>query len=156
MKINYILIPLIVFFVGFGGGRLTRTPDAMQWYQTLTLPSWTPPGSFIGLVWTVIFILTAVSLIIVWNRIPRIPHFSTIIAFFIANGVFNVLWSFLFFNRHLLTWAFFDALLIGLTVYVLIFLIWPYSKSAALLLFPYAGWVTFASFLNYQIMMLNR
>ena len=154
MKLNYIIIPLITVLVAVIGGYLTS--GDMSWYRTLNLPSIAPAGWFIGLVWNVIFILTTISAVIVWNKMPRSNLFWIIIGLFVVNALLNVFWSFLFFNQHLINAAMVEAGLLGLTVYVLIFLIWRFSPLAAGLLVPYAVWTTFATYLNYLIWLLNR
>lgn len=154
MKLNYLLIPLIVAFVTAFGSWLTS--GGMAWYKTVRLPEWTPPGSFIGAMWTVIFILTAISLIIIWNSFSRDSAFRMIISLFTVNAALNVFWSYLFFNQHLIGWATLEAGILALSVFGLIYLIWPISMTAASLLFLYAGWSSFATYVSYSIWILNR
>lgn len=153
MKLNYIIIPLVTFLTALLGSLLTS--GGMNWYKTIGKPSWTPDGSLIGTVWTIIFILATISALIVFNKIPHDSRFKWIIAIFILNAVLNVLWSFLFFNQHLLGPAIFEAGLLGLSVLALIISIWPGSHLAASLLIPYAAWVFFATFLTYKVWSLN-
>jgi len=154
MKLNYILIPIYAFLVATIGGWLTNT--GMDWYKTIKLPSFTPPGAIIGAVWTTIFILSAISALIVWNMALHNNRFWLIIGIFILNGIINVTWSLLFFNQHFLFTSIIDAAFIGVSVIALILLIWPLSRPASFLLFPYAGWVSFATYLNYLIWTLNK
>jgi tryptophan-rich sensory protein len=153
MKLNYIIIPLIVFLTALAGSLLTSS--AMGWYKTINKPSWTPAGSLIGAVWTALFILAAISTLIAWNRLPHDSRFKWIIAVFIINALLNVLWSWLFFNQHMLGAAIFEANLLAASVVALVILIWPGSALAASLLIPYAAWVLFATFLTYQVWSLN-
>ena len=46
--------------------------------------------------------------------------------------------------------------LLWLSILALIVLLWPRSRTAAVLLVPYLAWVSFAAFLNYTIVQLNR
>ena len=156
MKLNYIIIPLITILTALSGSLLTSR--AMGWYKNINKPSWTPPGSLIGAVWTVIFILAMISALIVWNdsiSSVQVGRFKLIIAIFILNAVLNVFWSLLFFNQHLLAPAIFEAGLLGASVIALVILIWPFSALAASLLIPYAAWVSFATFLTYKVWSLN-
>jgi len=150
MKLNYIIIPLIAFLVATIGSFFTGT--GMDWYETINLPSWTPPGYIIGIVWTIIFILTAISALIVWKK----PRNWLIIIIFLINAFLNVFWSYLFFNQHLIGAAFFEAVILDITVFILIFLIWPLSKLASLLLLPYGLWTAFASFLTLVVWFMNK
>jgi benzodiazapine receptor len=182
MRLNYIIIPLITLGVSWFGSRLTSS--GMDWYQTINLPAWTPSGSVIGLAWTIIFILGTISALIVWNKkdkdgiasSPAAPRDDIgeerlaasrqaprndirkkrIIVLFLVNAGLNLAWSWLFFEQHLLGPAVWEAGLLGLSVIVLIILIWPFSKLAAWLLVPYGGWVIFATYLTYLIWTLNR
>ncbi len=153
MKPNYIIIPLITFLTAFLGSL--STSGGMDWYKTISKPSWTPAGSFIGAVWTILFILATISALIIWNRLPRDDRFKWIIIIFIINAILNVGWSWLFFGQHLLGTAIFEAALLGVSVLALIILIWPVSRLAAWLLIPYAGWVFFATFLTFKVWNLN-
>lgn len=152
-KANYLVIPLIAFSAASFGGWLTD--GGMEWYRTIRLPSFTPPGRVIGTVWTVIYTLSAASALIVWNRAPRTGRFRAIVGLFTLNVVLNVLWSFLFFRLHWMGVSTGEAALLGLTVVGLIVLIWPISRLASLLLVPYAAWVAFATFLTFSIWRLN-
>ena len=154
MKLNYFVIPLIVLAVAWLGGQLIGS--GMTWYRTIKLPSFTPPGSIIGLVWTIVFILSAISAIIFWNKTAADNRFYWIIAIFIANAILNIAWSYLFFNQHLLGLATIEAAILDLSVIALIILLWPISKISAGLLVPYAGWAAFATYLTYLVWSLNK
>ncbi len=154
MKPNYLLIPLFVFFTAFVGGRLTSS-SVQGWYQTINKSSWTPPGSVIGIVWTILFILIAISMLIVWNKMPPGSRINWLAAIFAVNLILNVGWSWLFFGQHLIGWAVLECALLDTTIIALIVLIWPASALAASLLIPYAVWVAFATFLTYKVWTLN-
>ncbi len=154
IKIRYVFIPLIVILVMIIGSWLTS--GGMDWYKTINLPNFTPPGWVIGAVWTLIFILTAISAIIFWQKAPRDRRFWWVSGFFILNGLLNILWSYLFFNRHWLDAAAWEAGILDLSVVILIILIWPVSRTGAVLLLPYTLWTTFATYLTYIIWSLNR
>ncbi|MFW5888728.1 MAG: TspO/MBR family protein [Patescibacteria group bacterium] len=153
MKWNYFFIPGLVAGTSLLGSWFTG--QRMDWYKTLNLPSWTPPGSVIGTVWTVIFILTAVAIILIWNKVERDKKFWWIIAALITNGILNLGWSFLFFYSGLIGVAFWEAVLLDASVLLLIIWIWPRHRIASLLFLPYFLWVAFASYLNYIIWTLN-
>ena len=160
MRLNYFIIPLFTVAVAVIGS--TFTSGGMPWYDTINKPSFTPQGSVIGMVWTIIFILSTISAIIVWNShapfgsIPRDYRFVAIISIFLLNGFLNVFWSYLFFNRYLMYAAIWEAIALDITVIVLMVLIWGISRWASLLLLPYACWTAFASFLTYTVYSLNR
>lgn len=154
MKPNYIIIPLITVLVSFIGNLFTDS--GMDWYRTLELPSFTPPGSVIGMVWTIIFILSTISALIVWNKINHNKLFWLIIFLFLLNAFFNIFWSFLFFNQYLIGLSLIEMNVLNLTTILLIIVIWSKSKLASGLLVPYFTWVTFATYLAYSIWLLNK
>jgi benzodiazapine receptor len=155
MKLRYLTIPLITILVSAAGSSFTSSGIASGWYDSIAKPSWTPPGSVIGAVWTVIFILTAISAILVWNKAKRGRRFRWIVGTFIANAALNVFWSFLFFGQRLIGPAVWEAASLDVTVIALIVLIWPISRVASVLLMPYAGWVAFAAYLTCVVYALN-
>jgi translocator protein len=159
MRKNFIFIPLVTIIVAIVGSVITS--HGMDWYATVLKPDFTPPGKTIGMVWTVIFILSTISALIFWNihkpygRLPQNARFSFVVFFFLANAFLNVFWSYLFFSQHLIYQAFYEAVVLDLTVIMLIILMWRVSKWASLLLFPYAIWTAFASYLTLSVWMLN-
>lgn len=155
MKLYFIIIPLITILTS-GLGSFFTSKGLESWYKNINLPSFTPPGSTIGLVWTTIFILATVSAILVWGKKMPISKRQIIAIAFIVNAFLNILWSYLFFGQHLLLAAFFEALVLEISVLVLIYLLYPISKISAFLLIPYSVWVLFASYLTYLVWLLNK
>ncbi len=153
MKLNYITIPLIVVLVSLTGSYFTS--EGMDWYKGLVLPSFTPPGSFIGAVWTVIFILTAVSALIFWNKRNEFKRKNLIIFLFLINAFLNVFWSFLFFASQMVGAALIEAVFLEISVIALMVFLCSASKTASALLIPYGAWTLFAIYLNYLIFSLN-
>ncbi len=156
LKLNYFIIPLITFLTAFLGGRLTS--GGLAWYKTINLPAWTPGGGVIGAVWTILFILSAISALIVWNssaRSGQADRWKWIFVIFIVNALLNIFWSWLFFGQHQMGWAILEAGLLDVSVWVLVILIWPVSRGAAALLLPYGAWAAFATFLTYSVWKLN-
>ncbi len=157
MYFSYFIIPVVAISVAWLGGRFTAS-SVESWYVKLRKPSWTPPGSVIGLVWTVLYVLAAISALTVWNApaasIVGVPFVITM--FFVLNAVLNVLWTYTFFYRRRIRPAIWVCLSLDLTIVILIQLIAPLSPEAAWLLVPYAAWVTFASYLNYRVWAMNR
>lgn len=131
------------------------TGQGMEWYDTLNLPGFTPPGYVISIVWTIIFILGTVSALLFWNKAKKGRDFGRVAWLFSLNAVLNVLWSYVFFVNHSLGLAVLEMTLLNLTTLLLMTLIKKTSKTAALLLLPYFLWVSFATYLAYQIWMLN-
>jgi len=155
LKPNHILIPLVTIAVAVIGSFLTTS--GMEWYNTeLIQPAITPPKIAFPIAWNIIFVLTTISALIIYNNKKTPKNRKRIIAdIFILNAALNVLWSLLFFNLRLIEAALIEMTLLEMTIIALIILIWRTSKFSAALLFPYALWVAFATYLTTQITMLN-
>src|SRR3989344_3998294 len=150
MRIYYLLVPVVVIGTALLGSYLTSL-GLGDWYGSLNLPSFAPPGGFIGTVWSTIYLLTAICAFIFYARVKEKKQKDRITAFFLVNAFLNVFWSFLFFTNQLIGFAILDSILLWFSVLILIYLIYPVSKLAAGLLLPYIVWVGFATYLNYLI-----
>jgi tryptophan-rich sensory protein len=155
MHLSYIIIPIIIILVSFIGARFTSR-SVETWYRAIRKPSWTPPGAVIGAVWTVLYILAALSALIMWNLPSGVSVPATVAVLFSLNAAVNVLWSYVFFYLHKMGPAIWVCLFLDLTIVLLVQFIAPASALAAWLLVPYAAWVTFASYLNYRVWAMNR
>ena len=153
VKANYFFIPLFVIITASAASYFAEAGRA--WYKTINLPDWTPSGSIMVLAWTIIFILTSLSLLIIWNRYPSEKNFRVIIVLFILNAFFIVGWNILFFSHQQLGLAFFQAVLLITNLILLIFLIWRLSPLAAYLLIPYSLYVLFSTVLSLNVWLIN-
>jgi benzodiazapine receptor len=73
-----------------------------------------------------------------------------------VNAVLNVAWSPLFFKLRRPDWALVELVFLWLSVVSLIVAVGAISPSAAALLAPYLAWVSFAGFLNWRMVELNK
>ncbi|KND49277.1 MAG: Benzodiazepine receptor TspO [Parcubacteria bacterium C7867-008] len=138
----------------FGVGAITTI--GMAWYSSLNLPSWTPPELLVALIWFVLFVLTACSVAVFWERSKRSERsFAWILNLYMENAMLVLLWNYVFFGLHNLTLAFGVAILIGVMVLIIVIKLWKEVRLAALLLLPYLLWMLVALMLTYQIMILN-
>ncbi|MFA5644379.1 MAG: TspO/MBR family protein [Patescibacteria group bacterium] len=154
-KLSYIITVIAVFLVSFLGSLVTNR--GMDWYETLNLPSFTPPGFFIGIVWSIIFLLSLFSILLFLhkNKAKKELYFGIIIFFFILNGILNIFWSVLFFGGGLIFWSILEMIVLNLTNLTLILLLWKNNKVSSILFWPYFLWVGFATYLAYIIYLLN-
>jgi tryptophan-rich sensory protein len=151
--LNQILVAVAaVVVVAFAGGLTT---DVGPWYESLRFPTLRPPNWLFAPAWTVIFAFTAASGVLAWNDAPDDAARRTLIGLFALNGLLNVAWSPLFFKLRRPDWAFIELIPFWLSILALILLTSSFSPRAAGLLAPYLVWVTFAGWLNWQIVRLN-
>jgi translocator protein len=137
------------------GGVGAVTTELGPWYRALNKPWWQPPDWLFGPAWTTIFAVTALSAVYAWRAAPGKLNRETIVTLLLANGVFNIVWSVLFFRLQRPDWALIEVGALWASVLLPILVFSRYSKRAAWLLVPYISWVTFAGILNYTIVRLN-
>ncbi|MBP9773337.1 MAG: tryptophan-rich sensory protein [Candidatus Peribacteraceae bacterium] len=135
------------------GGLVTS--KGLGWYSHIKKPSWTPPGSTIGKVWTVIYTLAALSAIIAYNTVAG-DILAWVMLWFFINAILNAAWSGLFFGFKLKGAAVIDSILLECSILILMWLLWHAAPIAAALLIPYAAWVCFATYLTYTVREMNR
>lgn len=152
---KYLAVIAGVAVVATIGSWLTNR--GLDWYLNQSvIPSFAPAGSVIGLVWTVIYTLSAISLILWLNQKKRDVNYHRVIWWFVANGFLNAFWSYLFFFKQQVGLAIVEMIGLELSVLVLIWLMWKRGRVSAVLLIPYAAWVMFATYLAYSFWVLNR
>lgn len=154
-KVHRVVIPVLVLIAAVAGSALTSM-GLEEWYPSLVKPELSPPDWIFGPVWTTIYILGTLAAIMVWEHHDPFKMRSWAISgLFRLNLLFNVFWSYLFFVAHQVLLAFVEMILLNMTTLMLILLIWPLSRRAAVLLLPYFVWVSFATYLTYEILVLN-
>jgi benzodiazapine receptor len=128
--------------------------QAKAFYGQLIQPSWAPPPTIFGPVWTVLFALMGIAAWLVW-RSEGFRRNRQALALFLIQLFFNALWSWLFFAWKLGALAFADILLLWLLITTTLVLFWRIRPLAGALLIPYLLWVSFAAALNYALWQLN-
>ncbi|WP_416355797.1 TspO/MBR family protein [Aureimonas phyllosphaerae] len=123
------------------------------WYVGLRKPGWTPPNLAFPIVWSILYLLIAVSGWLVWRAAGWPAGAFTL---FGIQMILNFLWSWLFFGLRKPLLALADIGLLALAVAATAFAFAPYSRTAAWLLLPYLAWVCVAFGLNFSVWRLNR
>lgn len=153
--IKLIVCLALAFSAAFIGSIFTREA-VTDWYSTLNKPSFTPPDWLFGPVWTILYILMAISAFIVWQKGLANPAVRVALILYLIQLILNALWSVIFFGLELPLVAFIDIILLWSTIVVTILAFARVSITAALMLVPYMLWVSFATVLNFSIWLLNR
>jgi tryptophan-rich sensory protein len=143
---------LIAFLAATIGA--TASISARDFYAEMARPSWAPPGSVFGPVWTALYAMMGVAAWLVW-RAQGLSGAGAALLLFVVQLAVNALWSWLFFGWRQGALAFVDILVLWVLIAATIALFGRVSRVAAALLVPYLAWVTFASFLNFSIWRLN-
>lgn len=144
---------LAVAFAAAAVGAVASV-QAASFYAQLVRPSWAPPGSVFGPVWSVLYALMGVAAWLVWRE-PKEGRHALPLALFVAQLAVNALWSWLFFAWHLGAWAFADVLLLFVLIAATTIAFWRVRPLAGILLLPYLAWVGFASALTWSVWQRN-
>lgn len=128
-----------------------------QWYSALIKPEWAPPSWIFGPVWTVLYIIIAITFGAVFLRYLRKKDVPGIIVLpFVLNLIFNFAFTPLQFGLQNLALATIDIYLVLGTLVWALAAIYPKMRFVALANIPYLLWVTFATILQTTITWLNR
>jgi benzodiazapine receptor len=128
--------------------------DASALYAELARPSWAPPGWVFGPVWSALYVLMAASVWLVW-RSCGFAGARTPLVLFIVQLAANALWSWLFFAWREGGLAFAEVIVLWCLIVATIASFQRISVLAAVLLYPYLAWCTFASALTFTVWRLN-
>lgn len=126
-----------------------------DWYDGLIKPPFQPPDWIFRPVWTVLYILMFISVVLIliakfyWTNI--FAYF-----FFITQLSVNSQWLPVFFKEHNLRKAFLLSALLLLLVFLTMLSFFFISKLAGILFLPYFLWCIFATLLSFQILELNE
>ena len=150
--VGFIVWLLVAFAAAAVGGFASAR--ASDFYRELVRPSWAPPGWLFGPVWTVLYALMGIAAWLVW-RARGFGGARVGLIVFVTQLAANALWTWLFFVWRQGGLASAEILLLWALIVVTIVLFWRASRLAAVLLFPYLLWVSFASALSFSIWRLN-
>ena len=132
------------------------TFDAIpNWYNYLVKSPLNPPSWGFGPVWTILYILMAISLFLVWKQGVSRVEVKKAIYIFSFQLLLNTLWSILFFGLHSPILALIEIVFMWLSILWTMIAFYKISKLATWLLLPYILWVSFASYLNFSVWWLN-
>lgn len=126
------------------------------WYQTLKKPSWAPPGWLFAPVWTVLYLLIAVSFGTVFYSVSS-GKLSWYVALpFGLNLVFNLAFTPIQFGlkNNLLAAA--DVVAVLATLVWSLFSVGAFLPWVVWANLPYLLWVCFATVLQLTVTYLNR
>jgi len=153
------IIKLIVSVVGCELVGIIATPFTLSsiptWYQTLEKPSLSPPNWIFGPAWTLLYFLMGISFYLIWRQGWKKKKIKIAGMFFLAQLTVNFLWSILFFGLHSPILGLIDILILLVLIIITMQKFYPLSKPAFYLLIPYLLWVSFATILNFAIVVLN-
>lgn len=152
---NGALAALPVIAASLAGNAVTL-PQIQGWYATLAKPSFNPPNWVFGPVWTVLYVMMAYAVYRIWQLDRESPGRVRALTLFYVQLALNAAWSAAFFGLNSPALGLVVIVLLLAMIVATILRFHPLDRPAALLLVPYAAWVSYATLLNASIWWLNR
>ena len=143
---------LIIIIPWFIGGLIFRSDTTF--YKSLNKPVFAPPSILFPIVWTILYILIATSIYLIYkdNNYKDIPSYNkTLLINYFSNQIF----SFLFFTIKSPFLALIDTFIVLISSLFLYYESKELNKTSAKLLIPYILWNTFATILIIFIFFMN-
>jgi len=143
-----------VVLLGSLSGYLSNSGYSNAWFVALQKPGFMPPGWVFGAAWTCLYILIGLSLAMLLHA-KGAQKRDRALVLFVGSLLLNFAWSPVFFGMHKVTLGLSLIAAMIVATMALILILWRIRIVAALLLYPYLGWLMFAGLLNYEILRLN-
>ena len=122
------------------------------WYQSLKKPDWTPPTKAFPIIWTALYVASAIAA----TRVAISDDPAPGLALWSLQIALNTLWTPVFFGARRMGMGMIIIaalwLVLGLTTIAFL----QTDLLAGLLMIPYLGWISLASALNWRIWRDNR
>jgi tryptophan-rich sensory protein len=157
MRIPQSLQLVVAIAICFGAGAVGvfTTDSSAEFYQGLEKPDLSPPAWLFGPVWSVLYVMLGIVLYRIWQKDIRRSSVRIALGLFIFQLILNALWTPIFFTTQDAGLAFVDIVVLDVSVLALMALLWKGDKLSVLLLVPYMAWIGFATWLTYQLWVLN-
>jgi benzodiazapine receptor len=136
------------------GARVANDPLQKLWYRILRKPPQTPPDKLFGLVWPVLYGLSAYSGYRAWKHRKK-PGANATLALWGAQLAFNAAWTPLFFGKRRARAALVDLGLNFGSLAAYTARVAKVDPTAAWLMAPYLGWLLFAGSINFGVIRRN-
>lgn len=127
----------------------------LDWYNSLSKPSWTPDPSTISLIWTILYPIILISFGFVFVQAFRRKVPWRVAVPFAINLVANLLFMPIFDGLRIVSLATVDILIVWTTIIWSVVAVWPHYRWVAAAQVPYFMWVTIATLLQLAITAMN-
>ncbi|HTU24048.1 MAG TPA: TspO/MBR family protein [Pirellulales bacterium] len=127
----------------------------IDWYNALAKPTWTPSPSTIGLIWSILYPIIALSFGFVFVQAARKKLPWRVATPFVVNLAANVLFMPIFSGLRNLPLATVDIVVVWTTIVWCMAAVGPYHRWVALAQGPYFVWVSIAGVLQVLITSAN-
>jgi len=130
--------------------------ESYTWYQQLQKPSWAPPSSVFGPVWSVLYVIIAISFGYVFYLFFKGKITFIVLLPFILNLIFNFIFTPIQFGLKNNFLAAIDILLVLITLAWAMKEIYPFASWVTYANIPYLIWVLIATTLQLTVTWMNR
>lgn len=144
-----IAIPLAL---GLLAGFLTK--DSMGIYEQLNKPAMALSGYIFQAIWLILFVLLGIASYIVY--VSGSSEKEKALLLYGINLLLIYIWPILFFLFQSYYVAFAIEIILWGVAFTMVSMFTQISRLAGWILLPYFIWVTYAAYLNFQILLLNR
>ena len=110
-------------------------------------PFFQPPGWIIGPIWSVLYVMLAISFYTTIVNRSEINYRNIAIALFVIQMIANLMWPRVFDDAKYLQSLLLIVVMVVLTI-VYAYLTYGGNKQGSMLVWPYIAWVTFAGIIN--------
>ena len=128
---------------------------AYEQYKTFRKPSWAPPAWLFGPVWSVLYVIIAISFGGAFILFFKQEIGWIILSPFIVNLIANALFTPIQFGLKNNALAAIDILLVLTTLVWLMIAIFPFAAWIVYAQIPYVLWVSFATVLQLTVTVMN-
>ncbi len=148
---------LISCAISLGVGALSAllTGGQMDLYSQINVPPLSPPSILFPIVWTALFLLMGISAARIALSETSAVKKENALTIYAVSLALNFTWSILFFNYRAFWVSVAVILALWTSVLVTVLRYYRIDKVAAFLQIPYLLWVTFATYLDIAIAILN-
>ena len=127
----------------------------IEWYDSLSKPSWTPAPATISLIWTILYPVIVASFGFVFVQVFRGKLPRRVALPFAVNLVANLLFMPIFAGLRSVPLAAADIVIVWATLVWCLVAVWPHYRWVALVQVPYFVWVSIATVLQLSITLAN-
>src|SRR5574344_1271547 len=111
-----------------------------EWYKILIRPKNAPPAWVFAPVWTILYIMIFLSLVVFFKDNNSKPDLIPLLIYGIQIGL-NLSWSPIFFGMQDIKSALYIVIALDIFILLNIMVFYKTSSTAAILLIPYFIWV---------------
>lgn len=145
-RIIYSLLPIV------GGSLVGLIISGYMNYGDMVKPPLSPPSYIFPIVWTILYILMGISYFLATKDNENNKELDQI---YLLQLLVNFMWPIIFFVLKMYFTAFLWIILLLILVIVMIKELLKINKISGYLQIPYLIWLSFATYLNLGITLLN-